>query len=112
MGFIIRLHYISVISTVLLPLAFYDYVVFCQDKVNHIGISPYILLLIFLPVGYYSFSKSKIDGRKWIIPILLAFFGILNIVFLDAADVMKSKTSWLDAGMPDRPAWSQLDICE
>jgi len=56
--------------------------------------------------------KVKTDGKKWLIPILLVVFGMLNIAALDVLDVMKSKNSWLHAGMPQRPAWSQFTICK
>jgi len=109
--FIIRLHYIFIISLVLLALSFYDYDVFCSNDTNHMGGSPYVVLWIFVPVGYYSLMKARTDGKKWIIPVLLALFGTLNVASFDALDVMKSKDSWFGAGMPERPAWSQLDIC-
>jgi hypothetical protein len=92
------------------PLAVFNQYVFFQNETNHMGGSAYILFLALVPVAFASFRKLK-DGKKWLIPFSIATGGTLNVAAFDALHVMESYDSWIQSGMPERPAWSLIHGC-
>jgi hypothetical protein len=92
------------------PLAFFNQYVFCQNETNHMGGSPYILFIAFIPVGLVSIRKLK-RGKKWLIPFAIATGGALNVGAFDALHVMQSYESWIRSGMAERPGWSLSHGC-
>lgn len=89
-----------------LPLALFNYYVFCDNDTNHTGGSPYILFIVFVPAAFASLLMLKRHGKKWLMPLVLAMSGLLNVTVLDTLHIMESYSSWIHAGMPERPAWS------
>ena len=93
------------------PLAEFNHYVFCDNKTNHTGSSPYILFIVIVPVALTSLHMLKRRGNKWLIPLALALSGVLNVIVLDTLHIMESYSSWIRSGMPERPVWSLLHGC-
>lgn len=103
--------YLLAIVVVTLPLWMFNHYVFCDNETNHTGGTPYILFVIFIPVVFFSLWMLRIDGKKWILPLLLATGGSLNVIVLDALHIMESYSSWIHSGMPERANWSLFETC-
>jgi hypothetical protein len=104
--------YLFVVSATILTLWAFNRYVFCENETNHLGGSPYVLFVFFVPVVLVSFRMIGRQRARWLLPFVLGMAGILNVVGLDVFDVMKGYSSWIHAGMPERPAWSLFHRCD
>jgi hypothetical protein len=50
-----------------LPILGFNYYVFCENRTNHTGVEPYLLLLLFVPVAFVSFRRMQKRERKWML---------------------------------------------
>lgn len=103
--------YFSVILTVALPLGILNHYVFCENETNHIGGSPYVLFVVFVPVALISLRMLRVEGKRWILPLVLAAGGSLNVIVFDTFHIMEGYSAWIHSGMPARPAWSLFQAC-
>lgn len=106
------LRYTKITLSSAIPLLAYYYYVFCDNRTNHSAASPYFLLLYFIPIAYLSIIKIRDNNKEWIIPLLIAVVGVINITVFDQMNVMKQYDSWAHSGMPKRPSWSQFKLCK
>lgn len=103
--------FLSLFFAVVLPLGAFNRYVFCDNETNHLGGTPYVLFLVFVPAAFVSLHMLRREGKKWLIPLVFAMAGILNVIAFDAFHVMQGYSSWIRSGMPDRPAWSRFHKC-
>src|SRR5574340_121773 len=87
--------YLLAIVAVTLPLCLYNHYVFCDNETNHTGGTPYELFIVFIPVTFASLWMLRADGKKWILPLVLAAGGSLNVIVFDAFHIMEGYSSWI-----------------
>lgn len=103
--------FVLAILAVILPSWMFNHYVFCDNETNHTGGSPYILFNFFVPVVLVSVWMLREDGKKWLLPLLLAAVGSINVIVIDSFHIMESYSSWIHSGMPERPSWSLFHTC-
>lgn len=106
------LKYIKITLSSVIPLLAYHYYVFCYNKTNHSAVSPYLLMMYFIPVAYLSIIKIKRGRQEWVIPLVFSITGVVNIVAFDQMNVMRQYDAWVYSGMPERPGWSRTKACK
>lgn len=102
--------YVLATLAVALPLGAFNHYVLCENATNHTGASPYALFVVFVPAAVISIRMLQPNDRKWILPLVLAAAGSVNVLAFDAFHVMQEYGSWIQSGMPERPTWT-LQAC-
>jgi hypothetical protein len=78
-----------------------------ESSVNHIGVSPYILLLITIPGAIVGGCNRKTPNRIWRraawAVLILCIACTVGAMVLDHANILVSTETWLERGQPERP---------
>ena len=73
---------------------------------GHTGFNPYHALTVFVPIGFMGLISLLISSHsqfhQWlsVLAILIGFFGVLLLIYLDQSNTLLRYEVWIDRGMP------------
>lgn len=74
-----------------------------ETPVNHVGVSPYLGLLLALPCAALGFRNAGKEGVIARALLALSLLVIILLFVLDQSNILVEYETWLKRGMPERP---------